>query len=60
MSENLASEIEFDTSETGCRSGLSMGRLNKFKQTLNHFLSENRGFKKIMLTLSLLEPCAFS
>jgi len=34
--------------------------VNNFRGNLNHYLRDNRGFKKVMTTLSLLEPFALS
>jgi len=60
MPENLASEIEFVMNGTGCRVVLSMGRVNKFKGNLDHYLWENGGLKKVMITLSSFTPFALS
>jgi len=45
---------------TGCWGGLSVGNVNEFKGNLDHYLRDNRGFKKFMITLSPLESSALS
>jgi len=69
MSGNLASEIEFVTSGTGCRRHFNIGlpewfvnaqSVNKFKGDLDHYIRKNRGIKSVKLTLSPLEPFALS
>jgi len=39
---------------------VSGGSVNEFKGNLDHYLRDNRGFKKVMITLSPLEPSVLS
>jgi len=64
MPENISSANASVMIGTGCYrlpgwvvSGKSV---NEFKRNLDHYLRDNRGFKKVMITLSLLEPSALS
>jgi len=63
MPENFVSEIGFVTNGTICRGGLSMWKVLIILweiSNLYHYLRDKRGFKYVMLTLSSLEPFAFS
>jgi len=40
--------------------GCQCEEYDNFKGNLDHYLKDNRGFKKVMLTLFLLEPFSLS